>query len=220
MSHRYPFHPFTICFPLLSLTSQSCLQPAAALPWSHFAGVCICPNVYFPLAEEQRYCISPPCIFYSLWSHTALGLLTGGCSVFAVSQISIAAPLSRINQLNSFICTFLPFLSILCSISRFCSLKTSTNSLAADFAPKPLQKCVMAGYYQVVFISPQCTGLKTAVLLEVILQGRASPAPGPLCPQGSWAGGCVGNSFSCLVLVHCSLPGKEKSQGGPLQLQS
>lgn len=108
--------------------------------------------------------------------------------MFAVSQISIAAPLSRINQLNSFICTFLPFLNILCSISRFCSLKTSTNSLAADFAPKLLQKRVMAGYYQVVFISPQCTGLKTAVLLEVNLQWESQPCPWATVSPGfmSW----------------------------------
>lgn len=49
MSHPYPFHPFTICFPLLSLTSQSCLQPAEALPGA----------IWLELVFAQ--CVFPPC---------------------------------------------------------------------------------------------------------------------------------------------------------------
>lgn len=82
--------------------------------------------------------------------------------------------------------------------------------MAADFTPEISPKHAMASYYQVVFIPPQCTGLKIAALWEVIQQWESQPCPRATVSLG-WVSRMAGfgNSFSCLICVLCYLPGKE-----------
>lgn len=77
----------------------------------------------------------------------------------------------------------------------------------------------MASYYQVVFIPPQCTGLKIAAPWEVIQQWESQPYPRATVSLG-WVSRMAGfgNSFSCLMCVLCCLPGKARSHGGAFQL--
>lgn len=86
---------FLFFFTLLFLTPWSFLQAVAALPWNFLAGSAR--NLHFPLAERQWLShISSIHFLFARWNRVGLGLLLGGCCVFAgktvVSQKSFAAP--------------------------------------------------------------------------------------------------------------------------------
>lgn len=206
MSFPCPFHPLTICFPLF--LHPSFLDPAVfPSGWCSSALDLSCWKcqkcAFSPCRVSAVSLISSMHFLFACWNRVGLGLLLGGCCVFAeetfVSQNSIAAPCHcpksidwlclvlhpRLHSLILFFQCFLP----LFRVSFFNKNKLKTLHLSL---PK---KHAMASYYLVDFIPPLCTQNCSTL-------GGGSEAGEPALPQGGKVDSWVWK-WLWLILIHC-----------------
>lgn len=189
MSLPYPFHPFTICFPLFlypyffdpAVFPSGCCSSALELScWK-------CQKLAFsPCRVTVVSLISSMHFLFACWNCVGLGLLLGGCCVFTeetfVSQKSFAAPCHCPKSIDRLCLVLLPclhFLSISYPFLKLCSLsKTRKNWLAADLhlsSPKNMQWQVTTEWISFHLCA---LGWKLQYLGRWFRSRRACPAPG------------------------------------------